>query len=479
MSPAASRGATALELSRISKRFGAVQALDDVDLEVRAGTIHALLGENGAGKSTLMHIAYGLIPPDSGRTRIFGSSAAASVRDAVGSGVGMVHQHHSLVPRLTSAENLVLGGRGRLDLAAAERRLLEVAELSGLSVPHDRLARHLSIVEQQRLEILKALARDARLLILDEPTAVLPPGEVQGLLAWIRRFAESGGTVVLVTHKLREALAVAHDVTVLRRGRVVHRATAAASTEQTLAAAIFPEALPSSAVPRVDPGDIVVRAQSVDVADARRVRVRSASFALRRGEIVGIAAIEGSGHRDLLAALARLTRPARGTLELPRQIAVIPSDRGVEGLIPDFTLTENVALRDAGTRKGLMPWQELASRTARILERFSIAAPATVARAATLSGGNQQRLVVGRELETAVDLVVADNPTRGLDLRATSFVHEQLRAAAALGAVVVVHSSDLDEVLSLATRILVVFDGVVTEVPPDRDTVGRAMLGAA
>lgn len=479
MTQAPGRDASALELRGIGRRFGAVQALEQVDLDVRAGTIHALLGENGAGKSTLMRIVYGLIAADAGSTRIFGSPAPTSVRDAVAAGVGMVHQHLSLVPRLTAAENLVLGERGRLDPAAGERRLLEVSEASGLSVPRDRLAADLSIVEQQRLEILKALARGARLLILDEPTAVLAPAEVQGLLDWIRRFSDSGGTVVLVTHKLREALAVAHHVTVLRRGRVVHRATSSASTESTLATAIFPDASPTVPLPPADPGEVVVRAQSADIADARQVRVRNASFALRRGEIVGIAAIEGSGHRDLLRALARLNGIERGTLELPAEIALIPSDRADEGLIAGFTLTENVALRGMGTRRGLMPWPELASRTARIIERFSIAAPAVVARAATLSGGNQQRLVVGRELETAVDLVVADNPTRGLDLRATSFVHEQLRAAAIQGAAVVVHSSDLDEVLSLATRILVVFDGVVSEVSPDRDTVGRAMLGAA
>lgn len=471
----------AVELRGVEKRFDTVQALDGVDLAVRAGTVHALLGENGAGKSTLMRVVYGLIAPDAGVVRIAGSVAPASVRDAMRLGVGMVHQHLSLVPTLTAEENLVLGGRGRLDPRLAARRLQEVSDASGLRVPHHLPVHELTIVEQQRLEILKALARGARVLILDEPTAMLAPSEVRDLLAWLRRFADGGGTVVLVTHKLREALAVADDVTVLRRGRVVHRGAVSASSEHTLARAIFPEVLERSPVSAIaEAGRVVVRALSVDIRNSRGGSgISDASFELRAGEIVGVAAVEGSGHRELLRALTGLLAPARGALQLPDAIAIIPADRTREALIPEFTLTENLALRGAGARSGLMSWPALRVRAMALVERFSIMASSVEAASSTLSGGNQQRFVVGRELESAIDLVVADSPTSGLDIRATSFVRDQLRAAAAQGAVVVVHSGDLDELLSLASRILVVFNGTVREVAGNRDAVGNAMLGAA
>ena len=472
----------ALELRGVVKRFGAVIALNEVNLTVERGRVHALLGENGAGKSTLMRVAYGLTAPEAGGVRLFGQERTGlTVRDAVRAGVGMVHQHMSLVPSLTVAENLVLGGEGLFRREAAEDLLHRVGESSGLSVRRDARARDLSIVEQQRLEILKALARDARLLILDEPTAVLAPSEVDDLLRWIRVFAAGGGSVVLVTHKLREALAVADDVTVLKRGRTVFEGRANASTEQSLTRAIFPESNGeerASAAPMA--GDAVVVVDALNVADAGGVpRIRRASFQLHRHEIIGIAAVEASGHRHLLMALAGRQPITGGTLQLPQRVALIPADRGRDALIPEFTLTENLALHELTARRGLMPWRSLTQRTNEILKRFDVVASSASAPARTLSGGNQQRLLVGRELEHDVDLVVADNPTRGLDIRATDFVRERLREAAARGAAVVVHSSDLDEVLALASRVLVVFGGHVSEVAVDRGVVGRAMLGAA
>ena len=471
----------ALELRGVVKRFGEVLAVDGADLVVTPGTVHALLGENGAGKSTLMRIAYGFTGADAGSVLLFGSEMRSpSVRNAVRAGAGMVHQHLSLVPSLSVAENLVLGGRGRYRPEAASDLLRTVGASSGLMLPADALARELSIVQQQRLEILKAVSRGARLLILDEPTAVLAPAEVDDLLRWIRAFTASGGSVVLVTHKLREALAVADDVTVLRRGRVVHTGRASESSEATLARAIFPEQSEhpeASAV--LTPGSRVVEASAIEILDARGARrIRAASFTLSRHEIVGIAAVDGSGHGELLAALAGLRHVTSGALRLPERIGLIPADRGREGLIPEFSLSENVALRQLGQRRGLMPWVALAARTAALLVKFGIAAPSPRVPAGTLSGGNQQRLVVARELEHDLDLIVADNPTRGLDVRATRYVHDRLREAAGRGAAVVVHSSDLDEILALATRVLVVFHGDVHEVELDRAAVGRAMLGA-
>ena len=469
----------ALEIRGVAKRFGEVVALDGVDLTVRPGSVHALLGENGAGKSTLMRITYGMLEADDGTVTLFGRPGAKTVSDAIRSGVGMVHQHLSLVPNLTAAENLALGGSGLYRPAEASALTTRVSLESGLAVnPHARVS-DLSIVEQQRLEILKALARGARVLILDEPTAVLAPSESEDLLRWIRNFADRGGSVVLVTHKLKEALSVSDDVTVLRRGRVVYSASAHGESAEELARWMFPDAPAVAAGAAATPGDVAVRVHRLHIRDDRGIdRIRDASFELCRGQIVGVAAVEGSGHRDLLAALSGLRRSTTGRLDLPARIALIPADRTRDAMILDQSLTENVALRGLGERRGLMPWKELAERTARMIEEFAIAAPSPHTRVRQLSGGNQQRLVVARELEGSVDLVIADNPTRGLDLRASTFVHEQLRVAAAEGAAVLFHSSDLDEVLSVASRVLVVFNGAVRECALDRDVIGRAMLGA-
>ena len=468
----------ALELRGIVKRFGATVALDGVDFVAMPGQVHALLGENGAGKSTAMRIAYGLAAPDAGTLKLFGAETSrGSVTAAMQCGLGMVHQHLSLVPTLTAAESLVLGSRGLFQRREAEAALRSVSEASGLRVDPTALVSELSVVEQQRLEILKALARNAKALILDEPTAVLAPSESDELLRWLRRFADRGGSVVLVTHKLREALAISDVITVLRRGRVVATAEAKATSETDLARAMFPEGSDVGATPPTRRGEVVVRMSSADVRGARGPAVRGATLELHRGEIVGVAAIEGAGHRELIRALAGLALPDAGALELPARIALIPADRARDAVVGEFSLAENVALHGLGGRRGLMPWRSIADRTQALIDRFSIAAPAADVSLRSLSGGNQQRLVVARELEHDVDLLVADNPTRGLDVRASAFVHEQLRNAAARGAAVVVHSSDLDEVLGLANRVLVVFHGEVREVLLDREHVSRAMVG--
>jgi general nucleoside transport system ATP-binding protein len=479
----AAGGPPALELRGISKRFGATQALDGVDLCVRSGSVHVVLGENGAGKSTLMHIAYGQLSADNGAVRVHGVDRGIS-GGSPRAGLGMVHQHLSLVPTMTAVENYALGGSGLLHPARGRAELERLASASGLTVPFDAEVREMTIVEQQHLEILKALGGAASVLIMDEPTAVLTPAEVRDVLAWIRSFVTRGGSVVLVTHKLREALTIADDMTVLRRGRVVWAGQAAGTGEAQLAAALFPEMPPSAASatprPRADAG-VCVRADMMGLRSDRGAwAVRDATFEIRRGDIVGIAAVEGAGHRELLRALAGRLSASSGTLVLPREVAFIPADRRREGLVVEFSLTENVALRGLGTRRGIMPWPRLRKHTLDLIERFGITAESADARVATLSGGNQQRLVIARELDGAVELVVADNPTRGLDLSATTFMHGQLRLAAAGGAAVVVHSSDLDEVLTLATRVLVVFHGSVREVvSDDREAVGRAMLGVA
>lgn len=477
-----------LALEATSKRFGSVEALAGASLVVRPGTVHALLGENGAGKTTLMRIAYGLSHPDSGSIHWLGARVSfSSPRDALAAGIAMVQQHFSLVPALTVAENVALGGRGFFDAAEARRRVRELAATTGLTVDPDAVAGTLGIGAQQRVEILKALARGVRLLILDEPTATLAPTDAAALLDWARRFATGGHAVVLITHRLRDALAVADDVTVLRAGRVVLAAPAGSLTERSLAAAMLgtsdatgegkaPEAGASSG--SASAGAVVAELRGVSARGGRGTPgLGAVDFLARRGEIVGIAAVEGNGERELLRILAGRERPRAGTVRLPPRIAWIPQDRHAEAIADDLSLSENVALAGAGARHGWMDWRAIRERTAQLMSRFDVRASSAVAPARTLSGGNQQRLVLARELDGDPQLVVADQPTRGLDLRSTADVHERLRQARADGAAVVLHSADLDEVIALSDRVLVVARGKVLGTSADRDEIGRAMLG--
>jgi ABC-type uncharacterized transport system ATPase subunit len=468
-----------LELSRMTKRFGNQTVLDDVSLALRAGTVHALLGENGAGKTTLMRIAFGLVRADEGTLIVRGSQGRiASPRDAIAAGIGMVHQHFTNVGEMTVAENVALGKRGRFDAATALRDVALVTERSGLSLDANARAADLSVGGQQRLEIVKALSRNARILILDEPTAVLAPAEATELLNWLRRFADDGHGVVLITHKLHEALSVADDVTVLRRGRVVLERSAKGLGANELATALLGEqpSLTESGEARVALDRIVVSAVGVDVISEDR-SVRDVNLVIRAGEVIGVAAVEGSGQRALLRALARRLPIAKGELSLPGSIGFVPEDRHKDAAIMLFSLAENVELKGAGARSGVRRVAETRNRTSALISTFDVRGGTAGTPMATLSGGNQQRLVLGRELDGDPELLVVENPTRGLDLRATVAVHSRLRTAAAAGSAVVVYSSDIDEVLSLATRVIVVHNGRVSDAPLDRMSAGRAMLG--
>ena len=482
----------ALALSGITKQFGATLALDGSRLTVRRGTVHALLGENGAGKTTLMRIAFGMLRPDAGEIvvdglpRIFPTPAAA-----IEAGIGMVHQHFTNVPAMTVAENVALGHRGRFSPERAESLARRVAE--GASMPLDPRAPAgtLSVENQQRLEIAKALARDARLLILDEPTAVLAPAQSAELLRWLRQFAAAGKSVVLITHKLHEALGVADEVTVLRRGRTVLAAPAAETTPSALATALLGDApvvegpdssLRESSGPVPPALEPVVRAERLSIADAHGiVRLRNASFTIFPHEIVGVAGVEGSGHHELLRAIARRIPASGGTVVAPPpgRIAFVPEDRHRDAMILDLSVTENVALRGAGERRGLMRWRRWSQRARDLALEYDVRLGSVQDATRTMSGGNQQKLVLARELSDGPSLVVAENPTRGLDIRATGFVHERLRAAAAAGSAVVIYSTDLDEVVALATRLLVAHAGSIESMDVDRERAGRAMLGVA
>jgi len=484
----------ALALRDIDKRYGTTQALASASLQVRPGTVHALLGENGAGKSTLMRIAYGMERPDAGTLTVRGATVRfATPAEAIARGIGMVHQHFTLVPVMTVAENVALGGRGRLDLPKTMARLHELTERTGFELDPEAKVESLSIAAQQRVEIAKALVRDAHLLVLDEPTAVLPPSESERLLRWLRDYADAGHAVVLITHKLREALSVADDVTVLRRGRTVLEVPGSAATIASLTAAMIGTAIDdeSATAPRAAEArrgapaasrGPVFRAERITLVDTRGiVRLRDASFIVEPGEIVGIAGIEGGGQRELLRALAGRMAVASGTLSRPPIVGFVPEDRHNDAVLLDRSLVENVALRGAGARRGFIDWQAFASRTTSLMHAFDVRAPGARAPMRTLSGGNQQKLVLARELARdgamETQAIVVENPTRGLDVRATSDVHARLREARGAGAAVVVYSSDIDEVLLLADRVLVVCAGQLRAAPMEREAVGRLMLG--
>ena len=476
----------ALEMQGMVKRFGDVAALDGAGLTVRTGTVHALLGENGAGKTTLMRIAYGMIRPDAGSVTVDGTARRfRSVADAIGAGVGMVHQHYTLVPAMTVADNVALALHARYDVRAVGDRIRAIGTATGLVVDPAAIVSELSVEAQQRVEIVKALARDARLLILDEPTAVLAPAAAADLLAWLRGFARDDRSVVLITHKLREAMRIADDVTVLRRGRTVLAVPAVQATESGLARAMLGTHEGTSDGPR-PPGEAlgneagapVITATRVTIADARGlIRLSDVSFAIHAGETVGIAAVEGQGHHELLRAIAGRAPVVRGTLTLPTTTGFVPEDRQRDALVLGFPLYENIALRGAGARRGRVAWRRFRSETRRLLTAFDVRARDEGVRAATLSGGNQQKLVLARELAENPAALVAENPTRGLDIQATAAVHARLREARARGCAVVFYASDVDEVLALADRVLVVAEREVREVRRDRDEVGRAMLG--
>jgi general nucleoside transport system ATP-binding protein len=472
---------TALSLQSIVKRFGAVTALDGASLTVTRGTVHALLGENGAGKTTLMRIAYGLERPDAGVVQLDGTTVTLrAAADAIERGVGMVQQHFSLVPAMTAVENVELGGQGRFHPRRAAERVRALAQQTSLEVDPEARAGDLPVAAQQKLELLKLFSRRAQTLILDEPTAVLAPAEARELMALIRRVADGGASVILVTHKLREALAVADEVTVLRRGRTVLSVPAHTIDEAELARAMFPEGVvPDARAAQRQAGDVVAELRDVELHDRQGItRVRGATLRVRAREILGIAGVEGSGHHELLLALAGRLAPAAGSVQLPPEIAFIPEHRQRDALVPAFSLVENVALRNSGRARGRINWPEVAQRARELVNRHAIRAANVTAPVRTLSGGNQQKLVLARELDGAPPLVIAENPTHGLDVRATIAIRGRLREARDAGAGVVVYASDLDELLALADRVVVAFGGTVREVAGDADAIGRAMLGA-
>jgi len=482
----------ALELRGIDKRFGAVHANRAVSLAVAAGSIHGLIGENGAGKSTLMNIVYGYHQADAGEIRVHGRRLGVHrPHDAIAAGIGMVHQHFMLVDNLTVLENVVLGAEGGRRLAAglarARDELERLAREHGLTVPLDTAVEHLPVGVQQRVEILKALYRGAEVLILDEPTAVLTPQETTQLFGLLTRLRDRGRTVILVTHKLREIMAVTDRVTVMRQGAVVHETATRATSEAELAEKMVGRAV-SLTVEKTAarPGAVLLAVRDLEVRDRFGVvRVRRASFELRAGEILGIAGVAGNGQTELLEALAGLTAPARGEIvylgrNLARAggarerrrlgLAHVPEDRLRLGVVGDFTAQDNAILghqdRAAYNRGGFLRGAAIAADCARMMRDYDVRPPEPGRPLAAFSGGNQQKLVLAREIDGDPRVLLVGQPTRGVDIGAVEFIHRRLVALRDAGKALLLVSVELDEILGLADRILVMFGGeIVAEVP--------------
>jgi len=490
-----SSGIPGVELVRVRRSFGSVAALRAGSLTAFRGEVHGLLGENGAGKTTLMRILAGFERPDGGLLRVSGAEADVSnPRVAAAAGIGMVHQHFTLVPALTALENVALGiprrGLGlTLPLDEVRERVAGLMDRTGLLVDLDEPAENMSVGARQRVEILRVLYRDPAVLILDEPTAVLAPPEVETLFAVVRRLARDDRTVILIAHNLQEVLSIADRVTVLRGGETVLERPRSEVDHEGLARAMVGTTVDPLEPPEPsEAGDVVAQLRGVSArSPGGGEGLRSATLTVRRGEIVGIAGVEGNGQRELARVLAGLDSPRSGSATVAEGPGWIPQDRTHEGLVPSLSLTENVALGElgpGGDSSPLLGWARVRAETLTLLERFRVQASGPHQRAGHLSGGNQQKVVVGRELSRSGDLLVAENPTRGLDVSAARFVQSELlrlRGGGVGAPGIVLISTDLDEVLALSDRVFVLLKGTLSPIPPgqaSRENVGRLMLGA-
>ncbi|HPH94403.1 MAG TPA: ABC transporter ATP-binding protein [Anaerolineaceae bacterium] len=496
-----------LSAEAITKQFPGVLANDKVNFDLRKGEVHTLLGENGAGKSTLMNVLYGLYKPDSGHIHIDGKPVTfTSPKDAIANGIGMVHQHFMLIPVFTVAENIMLGSEttrnGVLDIRAVSKQVRELSHTYGLDVDPDALVQDLPVGIQQRVEIVKALYRKANILILDEPTAVLTPQEADDLFQIIRRLTEQGVSIVFISHKLKEVLAISDRVTVMRTGKVVGTTTPQEVNEAKLAAMMVGREV----ILKVDkkpakPGEPVLSVSDFSVMDSRGVEVvKKISFEVRSGEVLGIAGIQGNGQTELAEALTGLRKVHGGRVILndkestgrpPRQLIEnglghVPEDRQRHGLVLPFAIADNMMLctyyQEPFAQKGVLQNQAIDANSRKLIEQFDVRTPSPYVSAGKLSGGNQQKVIVARELSRPIRLLVANQPTRGLDVGSIEYIHHEIIDMRDKGIGVLLISAELDEIMALSDRIAVMFRGEIVATLPaaeaNREQLGLLMAGA-
>ncbi|MFL7838383.1 MAG: ABC transporter ATP-binding protein [Candidatus Promineifilaceae bacterium] len=491
-----------LEAQGLTKRFPGVLANDNINLVLHKGEILALLGENGAGKSTLMNMLYGLYHPTEGEIWIKGEHVILEdPSDAIARGVGMVHQHFQLVPVMTVAENVILGdeitrGGGVLNLKEAANKVRELSHQYGLDVDPTAMVEDLPVGTQQRVEIIKALYRDADILILDEPTAVLTPQEAEDLFRIMKDFTARGSSIIFITHKLKEVLAIADTIGVLHRGRMVGTVTPEESTQASLAEMMVGrEVILTVEKDPPHPKDVVLRIENLQVKDDRgHLAVKGVDLEVRAGEIVGVAGVQGNGQRELVEALTGLRPVESGSFSIsgqdsthlkPRKItemgvAHIPEDREKHGLVMAYSVADNMVLNnyyvEPFATRIIMHEDKIDEQAERLVEEFDVRTPSVHTPARNLSGGNKQKVIVAREFSRPITLLIAAQPTRGIDVGSIEFIHNQIVEQRDAGAAVLVVSAELDEIMSLSDYVAVMFDGRVVDVLPRKDAT-REKLG--
>jgi len=496
-----------LELRGITKAFPGVLANDRIDLTLEQGEIHALLGENGAGKTTLMNILYGLYTPDAGQIMLNGREVQIQdPADAIAQGIGMVHQHFMLVPVMTVTENVMLGVESTrngifLDQAQVEQRIREISEQHGLEVDPEAYIKDIPVGVQQRVEIIKVLYREADILVLDEPTAVLTPQEVEDLFKVLRSLSSEGKSIIFITHKLKEVMALADRITVLRNGRVVGTTTPDETTELKLAAMMVGREVDLSVRKKpASPGDVVLEVKDLQVLDERQnMMVNGVSFEVRAGEVLGIAGVQGNGQTELVYALTGLQSIAGGEMRIlgetlartnPRKIlekgvAHVPEDRQRHGLILSFPVHDNLVLCSyylPPFARGIVTQEESVIATAReLVELFDVRTPNVFVPVSNLSGGNQQKVIVAREFSRPIKLLIASQPTRGLDVGSIEYIHGRIIEKRDEGTAVLLVSPELDEIIALSDRIAVMYKGEIVDTVPasgvNKEYLGLLMAG--
>ena len=495
-----------IEMREITKVFGEFVANDKINLELRKGEIHALLGENGAGKSTLMNMLAGLLEPTSGEIVVNGQVVKLdSPSKAASLGIGMVHQHFMLVEAFTVAENIILGSeltkKGVLDIARATREINELSERYGLAVDPSAKVADISVGAQQRVEILKTLYRGADILIFDEPTAVLTPSEIDELMAIMKNLVKEGKSIILITHKLDEIRAVSDRVTVIRRGKSIETVEIAGATNADLAEMMVGRSVSFKTEKQpAQPKEVVLSIQDLVVKENRGVpAVKNLSLDVRAGEIVGIAGIDGNGQSELIQAITGLRKIESGSVELkgqsivglhPRQITEmsvghVPEDRHRDGLVLEMMISENIALqtyyKEPLSKKGILNYTNIIGYAKQLMQEFDVRAASEIVPASALSGGNQQKAIIAREVDRNPDLLIVSQPTRGLDVGAIEYIHKRLIQERDNGKAVLVVSFELDEILNVSDRIAVIHDGkiqgIVTPETTDKQELGVLMAG--